>query len=262
MKSLLAVFFAALIWLPLQQTTQSPASPPQATQTQPQTQPQTAPKQSSPAAKPPMKHVHVHLEGFELDKKSADQSGNTQTGGATRGAGPTVFLSAPHLAKLYTLTPTFYWTSGVKTKAFFFRLFDADGDVGYEAHIPGFSLQYPASAPALEPGKTYIWTVQAGLGLLGGGSIPVQFVVLSQAERAELEKELAGADAMKRAAIFTDRRLWYDAIGAYTELIAQHPDMPGLYEKRGDIYDQIAATQALAQADFEKAEELRGAGQH
>ncbi|MBZ5704655.1 MAG: DUF928 domain-containing protein [Acidobacteriia bacterium] len=258
MKSLLTVFIAALIWLPLQQTTQSPASPPPAkTPTQPPTQAQTAPKESSTATKPSVKHVHVHMEGFELDKKSASQAGNTQVGSATRGAGPTVFLYAPHLTKVYTLTPTFYWTSAVHTKAFVFRLYDAEGEVGYETRTPDFSLQYPTSAPPLEPGQTYVWNVLAGLGLLGGGSLAAEFSVLSPEERAVLEKELAGADAMKRAAIFTDKRLWYDAIQAYTEIIAQHPEMADLYEKRGNIYDQIPATQDLAQADFEKADELR-----
>jgi hypothetical protein len=257
MKSLLTFSFAALIWLPLQQT-QPPASPPPAkTPTQPQTKTQTAPEQSSKATKPPMKHVHVHMEGFELDKKSASQAGNTQVGGATRGTRPAVFLYAPHLAKLYTLTPTFCWTSAVRTKAFVFRLYDADGDVRYETRTPDFTLQYPASAAALEPGQTYVWNVSAGLGLLGGESLTAEFTVLSAEERAALGKELAGADAMKRAAIFTDKRLWYDAIHAYTELIAQHPDMMDLYEKRGNIYDQIAVTQELAQADFGKADELR-----
>jgi hypothetical protein len=204
-----------------------------------------------------MKHVHVHMEGFELDKKSAGQVGITQVGGATRGAGPTVFLYAPHLTKLYTLTPTFYWTSAVHTKGFVFRLYDADGDVGYESRTPDFSLQYPASAAALEPGQTYVWNVLAGVGLLGGGSLTAEFTVLNKEERAALEKELAGADAMKRAAIFTDKRLWYDAIEAYTELIVQHPEMADFYEKRGNIYDQIPATQDLAKADFETADELR-----
>lgn len=253
MKSLFTVFFTALIWLPLQQTAQPPASPPGATPTQ--TEPQAA-QQSSPVAKPPVKHVHVAMEGFELDKKSDSQAGNAQSA-ASRGAGPTVFLYAPQLTKLYTLTPTFCWKSGLKTKAFFFRLFDADGEVTYENHTPDFRLQYPASAPPLEPGTTYIWTVQGGLGLLGGGSLPVHFIVLNSEERAALEKQLAGAGAMKRAAIFTDKRLWYDAIQAYTELIAQHPDVADLYEKRGNIYDQIPATQDLAQADFEKVAELR-----
>lgn len=155
MKSLFTIFYAALIWLPLQQMAQPSASPPQ-----------PAPKESSPAAKPPMKHVHVPMEGFELDKKADSQPGNAPTGSAARGAGPTVFLRSPHRAKLYTLTPTFSWRSAVHTKAFVFRLYDPDGDVGYEARTPEFSLQYPASAAALEPGQTYVWNVLAGLGLL------------------------------------------------------------------------------------------------
>ena len=58
--------------------------------------------------------------------------------------------------------------------------------------------------------------------------------------------------------VFTDQRLWYDAIGAYTELIAHSPDRAEAYEKRGMIYAQIAATQPLADADFSRADGLIG----
>jgi len=240
MKSLPIALCVALLWIPLPPGGPPAASPPS----------ETAPAPRDTTAK----RVHVPMDGFELDPNSG-QAGHTV--GATRPGGPTVFLSAPNLTKLYSLSPTFYWTSGVKTKAFVFRLYDADGDVGYETRIPEFSLKYPADATPLEPGKTYAWNVLAGLGLLGGGSLPVKFMVLGPEERGALEKQLAGADAVKRAAIFTDNRLWYDAVQAYTELIAEHPDRADFYERRGEIYDQIAATQQLAKADFAKADELR-----
>jgi Domain of Unknown Function (DUF928) len=239
MKVLAATFFllVSLVWLTENgEPGLAQSSPPQ------------APAESA-ASQPPTKHAHVVLDGFELEPAAA--------GSPAHSGGATVFLSAPNHARVYSLTPTLYWTSGVHTPAFVFRLFDMEGDVGYKTRIPGFSLRYPSDAPALEPGKTYVWNVLAGLGLQGGGSLPAKFTVLSPEERTALDKQLAGADSMQRAAIFTDKRLWYDAIQAYTELIAQHPAMPELYEKRGDIFDQIPATQSLAQSDFAKARELR-----
>ncbi len=54
--------------------------------------------------------------------------------------------------------------------------------------------------------------------------------------------------------IFTDHRLWFDALGAYDDLIAKYPDRPELYDQRGAIYAQIPATKSLSEADFARAD--------
>jgi len=50
-----------------------------------------------------------------------------------------------------------------------------------------------------------------------------------------------------------DKRLWFDAVAAYTKLINQHPDQSDLYEARSEIYEQLPQTTVLAEADAAKA---------
>jgi len=123
---------------------------------------------------------------------------------------------------------------------------------------------YPADAPRLEPGRTYFWTVQAASGMFAEPSPPAGFLVMSGAPRQDVDRALAAiasADPYEqgraRAKVFTDRRLWYDAVLAYSDLIARFPDRPELYEERGTIYAQLEATQALADEDFARAEGLK-----
>ena len=61
---------------------------------------------------------------------------------------------------------------------------------------------------------------------------------------------------LKWARAFRDRRLWYDALDAYSGLIARYPERAELYEERGTIYAQLEATKALADGDFARADEL------
>ena len=82
-------------------------------------------------------------------------------------------------------------------------------------------------------------------------------------QRQEIEKKLANFPGdsyqarLARAQVFTDARLWYDALDAYTELIERYPSRAELYENRGTIYAQLSRTQELAQADFSRAEKAR-----
>jgi len=39
----------------------------------------------------------------------------------------------------------------------------------------------------------------------------------------------------------------------YSELIARYPDRRSLYEMRGTLYDQLPATEPLADADFARS---------
>jgi len=89
-------------------------------------------------------------------------------------------------------------------------------------------------------------------------------VSASAEERQAIEQELARvADAepypagLARARILTEHRLWYDAIGAYTALIARYPDRVEVYEERGAIYDQLEVSKRLAQQDIDRAKKTR-----
>ncbi len=80
---------------------------------------------------------------------------------------------------------------------------------------------------------------------------------------AEIDKKLAefpGAvtrAGVARARVFTDARLWYDAIDAYNALIERFPDRAELYERRGTIYAQLTCTQSLAEEDLARAERMQ-----
>lgn len=220
--------------------------------TQPAPQ-QNIQQQKTAASRP--RRVHAKLDGFELASGAAPAN---QIGGASRGFGG-VTLYAPRKALVYTLHPVFYWGGITSNTRYVFRLMDMRDETIFQTEVTGDSLAYPASAPTLIPGKTYSWTVQPRLDMLGGPAPPAMIVIADATKRQQIADAIAqtqGADlgaALKRAQIFTDDRLWYDAIDAYTQLIRQYPDQKQLYDKRGTIYEQIPATQKLADADFEKA---------
>ena len=138
----------------------------------------------------------------------------------------------------------------------------------FRSDITGTSYQYPETAPSLEPGRTYFWSVETFSELLTSSpSDPVGFIVLSTEEMQAVKKALAKIQeqdpfrlGIARAQVFTDQRLWYDAIGVYTELIAQYPDRPELYDERGMLYAQLAVTRDLSEKDFIDADKLRGQG--
>lgn len=212
--------------------------------------------------KRPRKRVVTDLSGFELID-SASVKKQPMVVGGTRGVGSPVAL-APRLGKLYAAQPAFCWRSAYKAPRFRFALFDDAAAPLFQAEVAGTRYRYPEDAPALEPGRTYSWTVEAaGVALGSGPSAPVAFTVERAAER-DLAK-LAGGDgyasALARARLFTQHRLWYDAVEAYSELIARYPDRPEPYEERGTIYAQLDVTQALADQDLAQADELRSGKQ-
>jgi hypothetical protein len=49
-------------------------------------------------------------------------------------------------------------------------------------------------------------------------------------------------------------RIWFDALAAYTSLIARHPARAEFYRDRAQLNEQLPATAALADADLAKAE--------
>ena len=57
--------------------------------------------------------------------------------------------------------------------------------------------------------------------------------------------------------VFDDKGIWYDAIGAYAQLINRFPERPEVYDERGQIYLQLKPTRPLAEKDFKTADGLR-----
>ncbi len=172
---------------------------------------------------------------------------------------------APRLGKLYGAHPTFNWSFEDRAHRQFLVIVwdDAQNEV-WRADVAGFSYRYPSEAPPLEPDKTYFWTVEPPAGVLGGPpSAPAGLLMLSPEQRTEVEKALQAAqnpdairEGLARAQVFADARLWYDAVSAYSDLIERFPGTAQLYEARGSVYAQLAATRSLAERDWARADDL------
>ncbi len=214
--------------------------------------PAPAPAQNTNANHP--RRVQAKLDGFDLapGKDSANQ-----IGGASRSVAPggKLILLAPHKGLVYSLRPSFWW-QGDPTGSYTFHIQDVTGQVSWDRPVTGTALNYPADAPPLEAGKTYLWRVVPTSPLLGPPPPPAMIVVMSDADRAQIDAAASqipgsGVDAgIARAKLYFDHRLWYDAVMEFDGLIAQYPDQAQLYPLRGAVYDQLPVTQPLADADF------------
>lgn len=242
------VLLGAALALPLQkQESQKPAGPP---------------PQSEEAKK--RKRLVVDLSGFELLDSSKARKERTMVG-ATRGLAQAPTALAPQLGKFYGAGALFAWSTKGKAKSFVLVFTDETGAEVFRAEVSGVDYRYPPDAAHLQPGKTYFWMVQINPPLFGANpSVPAGLVVVPDKEHAQIKKaleELPNTDtyraALGRAKVFTEHRLWYDALGAYSDVIARYPDRAELYEQRGMIYAQLEVTKELAEEDFARAEELQ-----
>ena len=206
-------------------------------------------QQPAAPAKAPAR-VRTNLSGFDLSAKTGKSA--NQIGGASRDLG-SPRLYAPNAGKAYSTHPVFAWETTDANQKVTFRLSTETGQVLYETSSSANQLTYPDDAPALTPGSTYRWTIVPEMDMMGGAPAPVSVTIVSGAERDSIATEIAAATGDDGAAkVFVAHRLWYDAIAAYTALIAVHPDTK-YYAARGTIYDQIPATDALASQDWAKA---------
>jgi hypothetical protein len=205
------------------------------------------------------KRVRANRQGFDLDPKSAGQAGPQMGAGSRGGERSTMVLYAPNLGLTYSLQPLFQWKpegSGKLT----FQLFDADDNEVFESDVTGqSSFPYPQEAPALKPGETYRWTVQSKAIGMSEPPPSAHVRVVSGEERQKLEQQLSKIAGQgkehgeQRAQLFADNRLWYDAVGAYTQLIAENPTDAKLYQERAAIYSSLPQTKELAAQDMAKA---------
>jgi hypothetical protein len=87
--------------------------------------------------------------------------------------------------------------------------------------------------------------------MLGGAPAPVAFTIVGGTERSAIDEELKSA-ASPQVVVFTNHRVWYDAIAAYTAALQQTPDDPAALKGRATLYDQLVVTQPLADADWQR----------
>ena len=211
--------------------------------------------QSQSAPPPPAKSTRVRakLDGFDIAPTSGKAP--NQIGGASRDLGA-LTLYAPKLAKAYTLTPTFFWSAEDDKAEFTFKLaaMSAQESPIYVKKVMGGKFTYPSDAPALKPSETYIWSVQPENDLMGGMA-SASLLIVGGSNRDTVASALSSAKVMpdqpspEAAKIYVDNRLWFDALAEYTALIEKHPDMSQYRTARAQLYDQLPATQPLADAD-------------
>jgi hypothetical protein len=251
-----------LLFLALGLLSLAPPSDVLAQRDNPPKKPEATDKDQTPD-KPRRRRVVSDLSGFDLLDQGKVKK-ESMVVGAARGFARPVAM-APRLGRVYGDRPTFEWRDDAKPSGFVVTVTDESQEEIHRAETAKTVWAYPADAPRLEPGRTYFWTVQAASGLAAEPSPPAGFLVLSGAQRQEIDRALAAITATDpyeqlraRAKVFTDHRLWYDAVAAYADLVARFPSRPEPYEERATIYAQLDATQALADEDFAKAEKIKG----
>jgi Domain of Unknown Function (DUF928) len=228
-------------------------------QQQPQTKPD--PKSATPdsTAKPKRKVLDADLSGFDISDPKSEKKVTTMLGGSRTAAIPSAILLAPKCAKFYGAAATFDWSFSGHNEGYILIITDEDETQLVHQQLRETHYRLDPAAAKFEPGQTYYWRVQVLPNPLA--SEPSEFEVVSAEERQAIDKAVSAilaADpyqsALSRAKIFTDHRLWFDALGAYDDLIAKYPDRAELYDQRGAIYAQIPVTKALSEADFARAD--------
>ena len=180
-------------------------------------------------------------------------------GGSRTAAIPSAILLAPKRAKFYGATATFDWSFSGHNEGYVLIITDEDETQLVHQQLRETHYRLDSPATKFQPGQTYYWRVQVLPNPLA--SEPLEFEVVSAEESQTIAKAVAAIpttdpyrSALARAQILTDHRLWFDALGAYDDLIAKFPDHSELYDQRGAIYAQIPATKSLSEADFARAD--------
>jgi hypothetical protein len=225
-------------------------------------EPERAPAPAKEPAPKKRQRVVTDLSGFEL-LDAAKLKDKPVVAGATRALAsekPPAIL-APHLAKLHGHSAVFAWRH--EAERFAFVLSDEAGQDVHVAEVAGHSYRWPADAPRLRDGATYFWSVRPAPGSETASTSMAAVAIVTSAEREEIDRALTAAtpgdpyrEGLAHAQVFVDKRVWYDALGAYGALIARFPDRPEAYERRAELFAQLPATQELAEEEFARAEAL------
>lgn len=199
--------------------------------------------------------LDADLSGFDV---SDDKKVSTMLGGSRGAAVPSATLLAPRRAKLYGASALFPWSFTGHNEGYVIIITDEDETQLVHQQVKEPRYHFDPAKTNLQPGQIYYWRVQVLPNTLA--SEPLEFVVVTAEERQAIDKALAAIPAgdpyessLARAHVFIDHRLWFDALGAYDELIAKYPARSELYQQRGTIYSQIAVTKPQADADFARA---------
>ncbi|MBA2503643.1 MAG: DUF928 domain-containing protein [Pyrinomonadaceae bacterium] len=168
--------------------------------------------------------------GFE-QYRGRDASSRLVAVGATRGPLKPV---APYEGLAYGARPHFRWAPAVGANSYHFVLREgttANAPVVYETDVTTSYLNYPASAPALAPGKLYSWRVEMAGVMERKRGQPATFYVLTPEDAKEIKNALeaaklahpqGAADRLRQAQIFEQYGVWYDALKIASVLVQQN----------------------------------------
>jgi Domain of Unknown Function (DUF928) len=202
--------------------------------------------------------LNADLSGFDV---SEDKKVSTMLGASRGTAIPSATLLAPRRAKLYGAAALFPWSFNGHNEGYVVIVTDEDETQLVHEQVKEPRYRFDAAKANLQAGQVYYWRVQVLPNTLA--SEPLEFVVVTAEERAAIDKAISGIPAgdpyqsgLARARVFTEHRLWFDALGAYDELIAKFPNRAELYEDRGTIYAQLPVTKSLSEADLAHSAQL------
>ena len=234
----------------------SPRSPAAFQQSKPD--PKSTPA-TAPNPKPKRKVLDADLSGFDISDNKSDKKVTTMLGGSRTAAIPSAILLAPRRAKFLGQSATFDWSFTGHNEGYILIITDEDETQLVHQQLKELHYRLDTSAAKFQPGQIYYWRVQVLPNPLA--SEPLEFEVIPAEEQQAITKAIAAIPStdpyqsvLARARILTDHRLWFDALGAWDDLIAKYPNRSELYEERGAIYAQIPATKSLAESDFAQAE--------
>ena len=215
-----------------------------------------------PDAAPKKRKLDADLSGFDTSDSKSDKKVSTMLGGSRTTAVPSATLLAPKHAKFYGASALFSWTFAGHNEGYVFLLTDEDETQLLRVPTKDAHFLFDPGKAKLNPGDTYYWRVQVLPNTLA--SDPLEFTVVTAAERAAIDKAIAaipGGDpyeaALSRARVLVEHRLWFDAMGAYDELITKYPNRAELYEDRGTVYAQRPITKAQSETDLARAKSAK-----
>lgn len=207
--------------------------------------------QKPPGPRRPLPKPASGSRGFD-QSTGRDAASRLIAAAATRGPlGPV----APYEGLAYDARPMFVWEAALGARSYHFVLRDgADSSdrIVYENDVSEPRLIYPADAPALAPGRLYMWRVStAGILERKSGSSVTFFVLTSRDAtpiRRALKKEKllapqSATDRMRQAGVFAQYGVWYDALRIAIETITHDPNNA---EARA-LYDRLIKRLAAEQ---------------
>jgi hypothetical protein len=210
--------------------------------------------QNSKGPRRPLPKPASGPRGFE-QSTGRDASSRLIVAGATRGPLAPV---APLEGLAYDARPLFVWEAALGARSYHFILregTDGSGAVVYEADVADSLLIYPANAPALEPGRLYMWRVSTAGVLEKKSGVPATFFVLAGEDakqvREALEKEKllapqGAAQRLKQARLFEQYGIWYDALRVASETLISNPKDAEAKAYYDHLVKQLASEKSAA----------------